>query len=259
MAASRTRRPAVDPTLDVERGLIAELGGSGVVVGLDEVGRGALAGPVTIGACAVRFAGGEVVAPLPLGVRDSKALTAKRREALVVPIEEAAHATGLGWAAASEIDEHGIMEALTLAALRALDALDCPVDAIVLDGSVDVLSGRLAAASPGAATARVTVRVGADRDCASVAAASVLAKVARDAHMVELSREAPDYRWDSNKGYGAAVHREAIERLGAHDEHRRSWNLGVRRAPRADVLWSADVAGAQRAPGDRPDPQEATR
>ena len=259
MAAVRARRPAVDPTLEVERGLIDELGGSGVVVGLDEVGRGALAGPVVVGACAVRFAGGEPVAALPVGVRDSKALTARRREALVAPIGEAAHAHGLGWASAAEIDEHGIMEALTLAALRALDALGCPVDAIVLDGSADVLSGRLAAAAPGAVVPRVTLRVGADRDCTSVAAASVLAKVARDARMVELSRSAPDYRWDANKGYGAAAHREAIERCGVHEEHRRSWNLGVRTAPRADVLWSADVAGAQRAPGARPDPQEATR
>lgn len=255
VAAPRTPRPV--PTDDVERELARSLGGDAVVVGLDEVGRGALAGPVVVGACAVRIEQGRLVRPLPDGVRDSKALTARRREALVEPIRDAALSSGLGWASAAEVDLHGIMGALSLAAVRAVDDLGIQVDAILLDGDVDVIGTRLLAAEDGRVPA-VTLRVGADRDCVSVAAASVLAKVARDAHMVELARDAPDYAWESNKGYGAAAHRAALARIGAHTEHRRTWNLGTVAAvtqppavvrsvgtpvPGADVLWTDEEIG----------------
>jgi ribonuclease HII len=238
------------PTLDLERALARRSGtGRRVVVGLDEVGRGALAGPVAVGAVALVITDGEV-APLPDGVRDSKKLTARRREALVDPIREAARSGAVGWAEAAEIDEIGIMPALTRAALRALDALEVEIDAILLDGDVDVLTGALAAAERPAPL--VELRVAADRDCASVAAASILAKVARDARMVELDAEAPDYRWASNKGYGSAAHREAIDLLGAHPHHRRSWRLGsapgpgsARRsaAPASDIPPTTSAAG----------------
>ncbi|MGO2820502.1 MAG: ribonuclease HII [Brachybacterium tyrofermentans] len=220
---------AVVPTLDVEHDLAARCGpGHRVIVGLDEVGRGALAGPVAIGACAIEVVDGRI-RELPAGVRDSKKLSAARREALVAPIEDAAHATAVGWASAAEIDEVGIMEALTRAALRALDALQVEADAILLDGNVDVLSAQLATADRPAPL--VELRVSADRDCASVSAASIVAKVARDAIMVELDASAPEYGWASNKGYGAAVHREAIDRIGTHEHHRRTWRLGSRPAP----------------------------
>ena len=212
------------PTLDLEIALARRCGpGRRVVVGLDEVGRGALAGPVAVGALALEITDG-AVAPLPDGVRDSKKLTARRREALVDPIREAALAGAVGWAEAAEIDEVGIMEALTRAALRALDALGVDADAILLDGDADVLTGALAAAERPAPL--VELRVAADRDCASVSAASILAKVARDERMIALDVEAPEYAWASNKGYGSAAHREAIDRLGAHEHHRRSWRLG---------------------------------
>lgn len=216
------------PTLDVERELAARRGpGRRIVVGVDEVGRGALAGPVAVGACAIELLDG-VAAPLPEGVRDSKKLTARRRSALVDPILAAAHAGAVGWATGAEIDELGIMPALTSAALRALDALDLgsEIDAIVLDGDVDVLTAGLTTAEHPAPL--VHLQVAADRDCVSVAAASILAKVARDEHMVALDAVAPEYCWASNKGYGSAVHREAIDRLGAHEHHRRSWRLGSR-------------------------------
>ena len=212
------------PTLDLEIALARRCGpGRRVVVGLDEVGRGALAGPVAVGALALEITDG-AVAPLPDGVRDSKKLTARRREALVDPIRGAALAGAVGWAEAAEIDEVGIMESLTRAALRALDALGTDTDAILLDGDADVLTGALAAAERPAPL--VELRVAADRDCASVSAASILAKVARDERMIALDVEAPEYAWASNKGYGSAAHREAIDRLGAHEHHRRSWRLG---------------------------------
>ncbi len=216
------------PTLEVEAALARRIGhGPRIVVGVDEVGRGALAGPVAVGACALLLEDGREPV-LPEGLRDSKKLTAKRREALIEPLREAAHASAVGWASPAEIDEIGILPALTCAAVRALTALDVEIDAILLDGDVDVLTPALVSAAPGTGrpVPQVELRVSADRDCASVAAASILAKVARDARMVELDALAPDYGWASNKGYGSAKHREAIDRLGAHEHHRRSWRLG---------------------------------
>ena len=212
------------PTLDLEIALARRCGpGRRIVVGLDEVGRGALAGPVAVGALALEITDG-AVKPLPEGVRDSKKLTARRREALVDPILGTALAGAIGWAEAAEIYEIGIMPALTRAALRALDGLALAADALLLDGDADVLTGALSTSDRPAPL--VELRVAADRDCASVSAASILAKVARDARMAALDAEAPEYRWASNKGYGSAAHREAIDRLGAHEHHRRSWRLG---------------------------------
>lgn len=244
------------PTLEVERALAARCGaGRRLVVGIDEVGRGALAGPVAVGACALEVVDG-VIAPLPEGVRDSKKLTARRREALVEPILGSVLAGAVGWSSPAEIDEFGIMPALTRAALRALEALglDGAADAILLDGDVDVLTPSLAAAEHPAPL--VHLQVAADRDCASVAAASVLAKVARDAHMIELDAEAPHYGWASNKGYGSAVHREAIDLRGVHEHHRRSWRLGSRPAV-APSTPAAPVAAPGALPGHREPPQIA--
>lgn len=260
--AASARGSAIVPDCATELELASALDGSAVVVGLDEVGRGALAGPVVIGACAIRIEEGRVTVPLPDGVRDSKALTAARREALIAPVTAAAHAHALGWASAQEIDERGIMGALTLASLRALDGLGTGVDAILLDGSVDVLTSHLPVV-PGEAVPRVSLRVRGDRHCRSVAAASVLAKVARDRRMGELAALAPEYGWASNKGYGSAAHREAILRVGPHAEHRRSWNLSgapaaasrPARTPRRTATLPADVLWAP----DSDDPQEAAR
>ncbi|SJM68519.1 ribonuclease HII [Gulosibacter sp. 10] len=209
-----------DPTLDVERALLAD---AGTVIGIDEVGRGALAGPVAVGVCAVRAA--ELEHPFPEGLRDSKLLSEKRRNLLAPASAEWARASAVGWSSAAEIDEFGIGACLATAAIRALEALwreGVPVgeSAILLDGSHDWLTPGLE--SP----LSVTVRPKADRDCATVAAASVIAKVARDTRMLEL--EAGDealgvYGWGSNKGYGSPAHRAAIVAHGPSREHRRSW------------------------------------
>jgi len=204
-----------EPTLEVERALFAH--GAPCVIGLDEVGRGALAGPVMVGACAISPSATE----FPLGLRDSKLLSAKRRIELD-PLVREWGIIAVGSASAAEIDELGISWCLGLAGKRALATLfelGVPVGTAhaLLDGSHDWLSPALA--SP----IRVTTRVKADQDCASVSAASVAAKVERDALMTALAVEFADYGWDSNKGYGAAVHMDALKSVGVSIHHRRTW------------------------------------
>lgn len=209
-----------DPTLEVERQLLTQ---HELVIGIDEVGRGALAGPVAVGACAIGAA--QLERGTPAGVRDSKLLTAKRRLAAEPEARAWAQASAVGWASAAEIDEYGIGACLASAAIRALGELwqqGVAVDraAILLDGSHDWLTGAMQHPLP------VLVRPKADRDCASVAAASVIAKVARDQHMNELLTEQPEwevYGWASNVGYGSAKHRAAIQQHGPCPQHRRTW------------------------------------
>ncbi|WP_282825698.1 ribonuclease HII [Gulosibacter sediminis] len=211
---------AVSPTLEVERVLFAD---TEFVIGIDEVGRGAIAGPVAVGACAIRDV--EAQQGFPEGLRDSKLLTAKARERLAPASAEWAFATAVGWASAAEIDEFGITRCLAAAAVRALGELwqvGVPVDfaSVLLDGSHDWLSPALTQ------PLRVMVQPKADRDCASVAAASVVAKVARDARMRELAagdEGLAAFGWEKNKGYGSQGHRDAIRALGPSSEHRRSW------------------------------------
>jgi ribonuclease HII len=190
--------------------------GARVIIGMDEVGRGALAGPVAVGVCAIS-------APddFPEGLRDSKLLSAKRRVALE-PLVRAWGACAVGDASAEEIDELGITRCLGLAGHRALVALHelgVPVaDAVVLlDGKHDWLTPVLN--SP----LTVVTRIKADQDCGVVAGASVVAKVWRDDLMVSLAQQHPEFGWDGNKGYGAAVHMAAIATHGATDWHRRTW------------------------------------
>ena len=201
-----------EPTLDTERSLFAD--GVRVVAGMDEVGRGAIAGPVTIGVVAVN----SDVAEMPMGLRDSKLMTPKRREAMVSTVQQ----WSLGWATGSatsqEIDVFGIMSALGLAASRALQALSIQPDVVILDGNTSFLLEE--EGGP-----RVVTRVKADQDVACVAAASVIAKVERDALMTQLHEQFPHYGWSSNKGYGAKVHTDAIATHGLCDFHRKSWNL----------------------------------
>lgn len=237
----RTTRAAgvrVRPDLRHERALLRS--GARVVVGMDEVGRGALAGPVSVGAVAVDLA----TRSCPRGVADSKLLTAAARERLLPALGRWGTARAVGHAEPDEIDGLGIIAALRLAGRRALAALGVPVDVVLLDGSHDWLStpaqgdlvemlaadlgdGVRAGSVPGGATPEPTVRtrVKADQRCASVAAASVLAKCARDALMTGLAAHHPGYGWAANKGYGAHEHVEALRRLGPTPVHRRSWNL----------------------------------
>ncbi len=196
------------------------------VAGVDEVGRGCLAGPVTAAA---------VILPpnwMPMGLRDSKLLSAAERERLATELQVRA----VAWAVASVwpavIDRINILRATLLAAGLAAGRLSVRPDALILDGSLTLVDVPLPQ----------RVVVDADRLCASVAAASVLAKVERDRLMVELDARYPGYGLAANKGYAAPEHRAALARLGLSPIHRRSF------ASCAEIeqldLWLADVGGA---------------
>ncbi len=205
------------PNLAQEQELLREVSW---VIGLDEVGRGALAGPVAVGAVAVGAE--QLFAGLPDGIRDSKLVAEKKRATLAASAGAWAAASDIGWSEPAEIDSVGITTALGLAAWRALDAVSARLDgpvAVILDGNHNYLTRVRASAFP------IHVRIKADRDCGSVAAASLVAKVARDELMIRLGESYPFYEWERNKGYGSAVHREALAVRGISEHHRRSWNL----------------------------------
>lgn len=211
--------------------------GARVIAGIDEVGRGALAGPVSVGVVAVAACDS-----WPDGLADSKELTRARREDLIEALSTFGLARAVGHATATEIDDRGIIAALRLAATRALHAIalaGVSPDAILLDGRHDWLTPPapdLFAASadvgqtpepsdPPAVSAPVTMVIKGDGLCASIAAASVLAKVERDAMMRAAHVDHPHYGWDGNKGYGAAEHLDAIRERGPSPLHRVSWKL----------------------------------
>jgi len=205
------------PTLDVERELFAA-SGAPFLIAVDEVGRGALAGPVAVGMV--------VIAPempaFPAGLRDSKLLKEAVREELAPLCAAWGLFSAVGEATPAEIDEHGIVTALGIAGWRALGALraaGAAVDAasVLLDGNHDWLNPVLESRM------WVTTRIKADLACASVAAASVIAKVHRDRGMIALHESFPGYGWGSNKGYGSAAHLAAIAELGPSEHHRRTW------------------------------------
>lgn len=210
-----------DPTLEVERALFAD--GATLVIGCDEVGRGAIAGPVAVGLAVFL----PDVDAMPQGLRDSKLLSEAKREALHPVVAEWTPNWAVGLADNAEVDSIGIIAGLGLSAIRALESLvvtGVPVESaiLVLDGSHDWLTPALADWHE-TSRPRVITRVKADRDCATVAAASVLAKVHRDRLMIEADGVHPGYDWVSNKGYASASHYAAIERLGSSALHRWSW------------------------------------
>ncbi|WP_084040406.1 ribonuclease HII [Demequina sp. NBRC 110053] len=203
--------------------------GARVVAGIDEVGRGALAGPVTVGVCAVARCDA-----WPDGLADSKELTAVNRVRMADALAGFGLARAVAHASPGEIDELGIIGALRLAGTRALERIAAEglaVDAVLLDGKHDWLTPPPATIfeDPAPASALpdvpVTMVVKGDSLCASIAAGSVLAKVERDALMSAAHERHPAYGWAGNKGYGAAAHLAALRTLGATDEHRRSWSL----------------------------------
>jgi len=184
---------------------------------MDEVGRGALAGPVTVGVMVVTATIGRV----PAGLKDSKLLTPRVREILLPVIQRWAGEYAVGHASPAEIDTVGIMGALRLAGRRALAQLPHPVDAVLLDGNYDYLSEpELTLFST-----PVFTRIKADLTCAGVAGASVLAKTERDAMLRALAVRYPEYLFEVNKGYGTAAHVAALRRHGPCELHRRSWRL----------------------------------
>ncbi|MBN9223471.1 MAG: ribonuclease HII [Microbacterium sp. SCN 70-27] len=209
----------ITPRLTVERRLLRE---HALIIACDEVGRGALAGPVAVGAVTVDAA--RARRRVPEGLRDSKLVAERRRPEVAQRAADWVGASAVGWASAAEIDEVGILRALGLAALRAI--ADLRAAGVVPEEAVVVLDGNHDYITPaGGAGLRVQPIVKADRDLASAAAASVLAKVARDDLMVRLHDEAPVYQWSRNKGYASAEHRAAISSHGLSAHHRASWAI----------------------------------
>jgi ribonuclease HII len=192
------------PTLALEILLIESAGGP--VCGVDEAGRGPWAGPVSAGAV--------ILNPddLPAGIDDSKALTHARREALEIEIKARAMAWGVGFASVEEIETHNILHATGLAMCRAVEALSIQPAAALVDGNYRFKL-----------PCEVRTVVGGDGLSLSIAAASILAKTARDRLMVELDEEYPGYGFAGHKGYNAPVHQEALRTLGPCPAHRRSW------------------------------------
>ncbi len=215
------------PSLRTEKAMLRS--GIDRLAAIDEVGRGAPAGPVTCGVVVIDLTVGRV----PSGLRDSKLLSASQREALTKRIDSWVLDGAVGHASAAEIDDLGLTQALRRAGCRALARIAVSVDAVLLDGSFDWLSppdeASLVAVDDDVEVVvpPVTTKVKADLTCASVAAASILAKVERDALMVALALEYPGYGWESNKGYGAPVHLEGIRRLGLTSQHRQTWKTAL--------------------------------
>ena len=193
-----------------------------IVVGVDEVGRGAWAGPISVGA-----------AVIPRGrrvykIRDSKMLTEDEREALFDRIDDWAFAWAVGHASAHECDELGMSDAQRVAAQRALEGLGVKPDHVLVDGNWDFVGG-----------ARRIVR--GDMTSLSIATASILAKVTRDRMMREMASHHPGYNFEANKGYPCPVQKAALQAWGPSTIHRRSWIFmdhlmwnGVERTRRPD-------------------------
>ena len=201
------------------------------VGGLDEVGRGALAGPVSVGLAIVARRTDD---DFPEGLADSKQLTARARTGLIEPVRGWLVDHAVAHASPAEIDEHGIIGALRVAGLRALQQVADRGHApgvIILDGVADWLTALEGTHAPKdspepaevPSTPPVRMEVKADARCAVVAAASVLAKVERDRLMADL--DDPGYGWASNKGYASPAHVRGLTALGTSDQHRRSWHL----------------------------------
>ena len=174
--------------------------------GVDEAGRGALAGPVC--AAAVILDARRPIA----GLDDSKRLSPARRAALAVQIRSQALACSVAWATVAEIEQLNVLGASLLAMARAVHALAVRPRHVLVDG-------------PHAPQLElpVTAVVGGDRCMAAISAASILAKVERDQHMVALSRQYPRYNFATHKGYGTRMHLQALQRYGASQVHRRSY------------------------------------
>lgn len=222
---SGKKAPSGRPSLRLERSLLRD--GVTHLACVDEVGRGALSGPATIGVVVIS----SETRTAPKGVRDSKLLTPQARDRLAPKVRTWALSHSVGHASPDEIDAFGIIAALRLAGHRALAGLTVVPDLILLDGNHDYLSHPQQSAMFGEpdgllpVVPRVVTAIKADMRCAAVAAASILAKTARDALMIELAAVHPGYGWHENKGYASPEHIEALRILGPCVAHRRSWSL----------------------------------
>ena len=193
-----------------------------MILGIDEVGRGPWAGPLVIGAVILP----EEKPSWASELSDSKKLTAKKRESLSEVIQKEAPATALGWVSSRELDSLGMTESLCLAARRAvrnIQAQKVPFTEIIIDGTINFLRG-----TP--LESHVSILKKADFLIKEVSAASIIAKVARDSYMAELSKVYPEYGFEKHVGYGTAAHKKAIETYGITPEHRKSFR------PIAEIL-----------------------
>lgn len=215
------------PTLSLEQSLFDS--GVQFVIGIDEVGRGSLFGPVAVGVAVVQAQTHAGKSDWPAELCDSKLIPQKTRERIFQPVTDWVSGWAVGTASAAEIDSLGIIRCLSLAAERAVRDLPAELRAqigaaphnakAILDGSHNWLGGAVGAVPS-------MVQTKADRDCISVAAASVLAKVTRDRHMelmvaADASLEA--YGIAGNKGYSSAAHLDALRTIGPAAEHRKTW------------------------------------
>lgn len=202
---------ATSPGLDYERTLQAQ--GLVPIAGLDEAGRGAWAGPVVAAAVILPLERSDLHVALR-GVRDSKLCTPHQRERLYDVVMEVAVAVGVGEASAREIEAHGIVAATRLAMQRAVAALGVAPQALLIDGHTMHL--------PAVPLPQQPLAKGEWRSM-SIAAASIIAKVTRDRLLREAEQVYPEYGFALHKGYGTALHRQALERLGPCDLHRRNF------------------------------------
>ncbi|MCL1835057.1 MAG: ribonuclease HII [Oscillospiraceae bacterium] len=206
-----TKAPCRD-LWEYESRLIAE--GYKVICGVDEAGRGPLAGPVYAAAVVLPYRA-EIA-----GLDDSKKVPESRREGIYEEIFEKAQAVGIGSADNIEIDEHNILGATYLAMNRAIEALGARIDLAIIDGN----------RSEGITCANMCI-VGGDGKSASIAAASIIAKVSRDRYMKELAKTYPQYGFDKHKGYGTKQHYELLGKYGPCAAHRetflRKWRAGA--------------------------------
>lgn len=184
------------------------------VAGLDEAGRGALAGPVCVGAVILPDDNPHLMWTLS-GVRDSKQLTPRKRDQFVPRIKEIARAWGIGFASADEIDSLGIIASTRLAASRALEAMSFLPDFLLTDFRLELPELDVSQ----------TALVKGDQRSLSIASASILAKTARDTLIVELDPQYPQYGFLRHKGYGTLAHRRMIAKLGFSPIHRKTFQI----------------------------------
>lgn len=177
-----------------------------MILGIDEVGRGCLAGPVCVAAVALRR-------PLK-GLGDSKTIPAPRREILAAKIKRHAIWVGIGWASPQVIDTYGLTTALRVATLRAILPVDSAVSQILLDGRDNYLKDN-----------RVTTIIKGDASVPAISAASIVAKVARDHYMAMVAKIHPEYGFERHVGYGTIAHRAALGNFGPSPLHRMSFGF----------------------------------
>jgi len=209
------------PSLSFENTFVAS---KRFIIGIDEVGRGSIAGPVAVGVALIDLK--DLNGSWPEKLRDSKLISEKTREAIFPDVSDWVHSWAVGMASVEEIETKGIVESLALAGSRALTELleESALRSvlaqdgvqIILDGSHNWLGSKTMGFD-------VVAKTKADRDCVSVACASVLAKVTRDRLMLEIAKEHPHFSLDSNKGYASSDHIAALKEHGPSPIHRLSW------------------------------------